>query len=112
MKMSNTPKQWEIWSAEFAFDDNPNISKTRPVLVLENKELYPVLAAKITKHASREYYPGEYEIKDWKSAGLKVPSTIRLSKRLLLQEVDFKSLIGKLKPIDIIGVQEKLKEVL
>lgn len=109
--MSNAPKQWEVWSAEFAFEDNPNISKSRPVLVLENKEFYPILAAKITKHSTRSNYLGEYTIKEWREIGLTFPSTIRLSKRLLLQEVDFKYKIGKLKPIDVIGVQEKLKEL-
>lgn len=110
--MNNTPKQWEVWSAKFAFEDDPNNVKTRPVLVLENKELYPILTAKITKHSARRNYSGEYEIKEWQEIGLRVPSTIRLSKRLLLQEADFNSKIGKLKPIDIIGVQEKLKEIL
>lgn len=46
--MNNTPKQWEIWSAKFAFEDDPNTIKTRPVLVLENKKLYPILAAKVS----------------------------------------------------------------
>lgn len=55
---------------------------------------------------------GEYTIKKWKEAGLTYPSTIRLSKRLLLQDTDFKYFIGKLNPIDIIGVQEKLKEII
>ena len=110
--MNNTPKQWEIWSAKFAFEDDPNTVKTRPILVLENRELYPILAAKITSHPSRSNYLGEYEIKEWREIGLKSPSPIRLSKRLLLQEVDFNRKIGRLKPIDIIGVQEKLKEIL
>jgi len=111
MTTMNKPKQWEIWTAQFAYEDAPNIKKFRPILVIENKEFYPILGAKITSHKIRNNYPGEYSIKKWKEAGLTKESTIRLSKRLLLEEIDFKEKIGRLSPIDILGVQEKFKEL-
>lgn len=42
------PKQWEIWWASFVFEDNPNEVKQRPVLVLDNQTVFPVLVAKAT----------------------------------------------------------------
>ena len=52
------PNKWEIWMAAFAYEDKPGQVSDRPVLVLENKEMYPVLVTKITKHAPREGYTG------------------------------------------------------
>ena len=105
------PNKWEIWMAAFAYEDKPGQVSDRPVLVLENKEMYPVLVTKITKHAPREGYTGEYSIKKWKEAGLDYPSTVRLSKRLKLQETDFRRKRGRLHPIDIIEIQKLLSEM-
>lgn len=97
--------------ASFAYEDKPDQVSDRPVLVLENKEMYPVLVTKITKHAPREGYTGEYSIKKWKEAGLDYPSTVRLAKRLKLQETDFRRKRGRLHPIDIIEIQKILSEM-
>ena len=28
--------EWEIWLAKVSFEDNPNVIKNRPVLILQN----------------------------------------------------------------------------
>lgn len=96
--------------ASFAFEDDPNIKKDRPVIVLENNGVFPILTAKITKHPPRDGYWGEYQIVKWAEAGLSNPSTIRLSKRLKLIESDFRIKKGILQPIDILAIQALIKE--
>ena len=108
----NKPKKWEVWYAFYAYEDEPDSGKNRPVLVLENKDFYPILAAKVTSAKPREGFAGEYRIEKWKEAGLEKPSTIRLSKRLKLDEEDFKFKIGRLTPNDIIKVQSILKNMM
>lgn len=102
-----TPNKWELWFAYVKFEDDPYKLKERPVLILDNNTAY-ILSAFITSHIPRSNYFGEYAIKEWKAAGLKKASTIRLSKRLPLVEEDLIYKIGKLHPIDILSVQRIL----
>lgn len=101
------PTKWEIWLANFKFEDNPAIVKARPVLVLSTDRVF-FLSAKITSHAPRAGFPNEYRIVRWKEAGLKTASTVRLSKRLDLVRTDFVHKIGRLHPFDIVAVQKLL----
>lgn len=105
------PNKWEIWLAYFKFEET-NDYKERPVLILENKYAYPILVAKITTHKPRKEFEREYEIVDWKKAGLNEKSTIRLSKVLLLQNNDFIMKLGKLQATDIYNIIQLLQEIL
>lgn len=96
---------WEIWWAYVAFEEG-NDGKERPVLVLEDGTVY-VLALMITSHEQRNIY-GEYDITKWQSAGLKKPSTIRVTRRLRLDEKDLISKMGDLHPVDIVLLQRYL----
>jgi len=96
---------WEIWWAYVAFAEG-NDGKERPVLVLEDGTVY-VLALMITSHEQRNMY-GEYDITKWQSAGLKKPSTIRVTRRLELDENDLISKMGDLHPVDIVLLQRYL----
>lgn len=62
--------EWEIWLAKVSFEDNPNVIKNRPVLILQNNTAI-FISAKITSHAPRNDFPGEYKIIEWETAGLK-----------------------------------------
>ena len=73
------------------------------MLVLEDGTVY-VLALMITSHEQRNMY-GEYDITKWQSAGLKKPSTIRVTRRLELDENDLISKMGDLHPVDIVLLQ-------
>lgn len=42
--------KWDIWLAKVAFEDEPNIIKNRPVLIIDNTKCL-VLSLKITSHA-------------------------------------------------------------
>lgn len=99
--------KWEIWLAKVAFEDQPEVVKNRPVLILNKNEAY-ILSLKITKHIPRN--SNEYRIVKWREAGLDVESTIRIGKRLKLKETDFIHKIGTLQAIDIVEVVKRMKK--
>lgn len=99
------PNRWEIWYAKVKFEDNPSQAKNRPVLIIDNRQMY-LLSLKITSTAPRTNCWGEYAIVKWREAGLAHQSTIRISKRLKLVNSDFINKIGTLHPYDRINVQK------
>ena len=101
------PNRWEVWYAKVAYEDDITKVKERPVLVMENRICY-VLSLKITSHAPRANFSGEYSLVKWKEAGLHKQSTVRTSKRIRLIETDFIHKIGRLHPVDIIGIENIL----
>lgn len=102
------PNIWEIWLANVKFEDDITRVKKRPVLVI-SPEVSCIISLKITGHAPRSEFEGEYRIKKWSEAGLDKESTVRVSKRLLLIQTDFVHKIGRLHPIDIIEIQKLLR---
>lgn len=102
--------EWEIWLAEVAYEDNPTDSKKRPVLILQ-PGLAVSLVSKITSHAPRSNYYGEYQISDWQGAGLLYPSTIRLSQRFDLNHNYMIRKLGNLQPVDILNVEKILSRL-
>lgn len=95
-------KPWEVWFASVRFEDSPTV-KSRPVVVTSSGAVY-VCALKVTSHAPRNEW-GEYQLAQWQFAGLKCPSTVRISKQLRLEQRDMIHRIGTLHPIDILGIQ-------
>ena len=91
--------KWDIWLAKVAFEDAPEITKNRPVLIMDNMQCL-VLSFKITSHTPRTSYKDEYQIIEWQKAGLLKPSTLRISKKILLPKDSFIFKLGKLQPID------------
>ena len=63
----------------------------RPCLVLEDDIITPI--AQITKHEPR--IKTDYKIKDYKGAGLKLPSTIRFGQTLKVNENTLKKIVQK-----------------
>lgn len=103
-------QKWEIWLANVRFEDKPDEYKLRPVLVIDKENIY-FLSFKMTSHKPRDNYFGEYSIQFFQEAGLKKPTVIRLSKKLLLLEKEFINKIGKLHPYDINEVMKILKNI-
>lgn len=101
------PSKWEVWFAKVAFDDNPTKMKERPVLIIDDRNCC-ILSLKITSHMPRTNFSGEYSLVKWKEAGLHRQSTVRTSKRLKLIEKDFVHKIGRLHPVDIVGIMNIL----
>lgn len=95
--------RWDIYFANVPFEDVPQ-SKPRPVIILDDS----VVIIDCLKMTSQPPRPGEYVLQYWKEAGLKKPTTVRLSKRLALQPSAFIRRLGSLHPIDIIEIQKRL----
>jgi hypothetical protein len=104
ISMSNSSDfiRWDIWIARVEFEEGTG-SKIRPVLIIDGTRCY-VLSLKITSHAPRSQFPGEYQIIEWKEAGLMKPSTIRISRQLNLPADSFVKKIGRLTESDRFNV--------
>lgn len=104
----NNPAIWEIRLAQVRFEDNPKVTKNRPVLVIDEENGY-VLSLKITSHPPRRNFEKEYEIIKWEQAGLNKKSTIRASKVLKMKNKDFIHKIRRLGAADIINLMKMLQ---
>jgi mRNA interferase MazF len=82
----------EIWLAEIPFT-NGAASKIRPVLILWVDAGDAVVAA-ITSAAPRS--PTDFSLADWKAAGLRVASTVRLSRLDCLEQILLRQKLGAL----------------
>lgn len=63
--MTNEPRIWEIWQFAFTYEDKPEKSKLRPVIIAtkNNSEVEVlVLSVKVTSHPPRVNFPGEIPI--------------------------------------------------
>lgn len=97
------PMPWEVWLAAVQFEDSPEVKK-RPVVVTSTGDVY-VLALKVTSHPPRNQW-GEYALMEWQAAGLRKPSTVRISKLLHLLPTDLVYKIGKLDIVDILAIRK------
>ena len=77
------PRPGEIWLADIRFTSGLD-SKIRPVLILWLDTQDAVVAA-VTSAAARS--PTDIALSDWVSEGLKVPSTVRLSRLDCLEQI-------------------------
>lgn len=101
------PRPWELWWAFVQFEDSDEV-KRRPVIVLDNGEIY-ALVVKVTSHAARPQW-GEYELIYWKSAGLPKESTARLTQLISLEHAMFDKRIGQLHPLDIENILHLIQQ--
>lgn len=93
-------KLGEVWFAEFPYEDDERNSSYRPVIVLDEKDLC-VLSVKVTKHEVRNEDIYDVPIIYWKEANLKLASTARISKTILLDKDAFIIKIGDLADDDL-----------
>jgi mRNA interferase MazF len=91
-----TVQAGEVWVADIPFTSG-SASKKRPVLVLWLDALDTVVAA-ITSAGPRS--PTDVLLADWRSAGLRVPSTVRLSRLDCLEQVRLIHKLGSLSAAD------------
>lgn len=116
MTNKSSPKIYEVWKVAFFYEDQPNIFKWRPVVVVDVNEkegTVVVAGAKVTSHAPRTEFPGEVVLSNWREAGLSKPSVVRCSKIAQFLASDFEGCFkyGKLSLIDQTTVQKALEEV-
>lgn len=81
----------------------------RPGLVLLDAGDIDVLVAKITTRTHRS--PFELALTDWRGAGLRVPSTVRLHKLATAEKTCVIRRVGKLTPVDHQSVSAILKSI-
>ena len=104
------PNKWEIWFVDMPYEDGIG-SKVRPALVVD-PGINAVLVGKMTSHPPRPNYPYEYQLIDWQGAGLKVQTTLRLSKLVRLSPGSFKRKIGIMMPTDQVQVHNMLVAIM
>ena len=92
------PNAGEIWLADIPLT-NGAATKLRPVLVLWEDAADVVMAA-ITSAAPRS--ATDVTQQDWASAGLRIPSTVRLARLDCLEQILFKRQLGAL--VDIVSL--------
>jgi mRNA interferase MazF len=91
----------EFWVADIPFTDGSG-SKKRPVLVLWLDGRDTVVTA-VTSAAPRS--PTDVPLTDWRSAGLRVPSTVRLARLDCLEQVLLIHKLGMISAADATQVK-------
>ena len=95
----------EVWFVEFPIEEDNSQIINRPVVVLDENRL-GVLSVKITKHAPRQEDPNDTPILYWREANLRLASTARISKVMLLPQDSFIFKIGDLHQDDLLRIEE------
>jgi mRNA interferase MazF len=90
------PLPGEIWLAEIPYT-NASASKIRPVLILWNDSADVVVAA-VTSATPRS--TTDVILEKWSEAGLRVPSTVRLSRLDCLEQSLLRRRLGIISRID------------
>lgn len=108
--MSISISQWDIWFAEFPFEDMEG-SKDRPVIVI-NVEPLEVLSIKVTSHDLRFKDKFDTPIIKWQYANLKQPSVARISKTIYLTIDKFRRKLGVLHEHDRQAIMQRYIEYL
>ena len=94
----------EVWFVEFPLEEDNSRTINRPVVVLDENTL-GVLSVKITKHSPRKEDPYDTPIIYWQEANLRLASTARVSKVVLLSQDSFIFKIGDLHQDDLERVE-------
>ena len=92
----------DFWVADIPFTDG-SASKKRPVLVLWLDGRDAVVAA-VTSAAPRT--PTDVPLSDWRAGGLRVASTVRLSRLDCLEQSLFIFRLGRVSAADAQGVKK------
>jgi hypothetical protein len=97
----------EVWYARFPLEEDASKYIERPVIIAD--VLLPDIAViKVTKHNIRSNDSFDTPIIFFKEAGLKLPSTARISKLVIINESQIDNRKGKLHSIDQTVIFDKL----
>ena len=96
---------------EFPLEEDSTQILNRPVVVLD-ENILGVLSVKITKHNPRTADPYDIPILYWNEAGLRLASTARVSKVMLLSRDSFIFQIGNLRKEDMEEIETAYKDFL
>ena len=99
----------EILLVDLMFSSAQGI-KRRPVIVICDLLDDDLLVAPITSHPSRTEF--DCPVNEWKEAGLKLPSTIRVNKFSTVAKTCVRAQLGKLSSSDSLAFVQCLKQFL
>ena len=102
-------KEWEIWFAEFPYEEDANITSNRPVVILSVEPLQ-VLSVKVTTHEYRENDLYDVPLFHWQECGLNWQSIARVSKTIFLTRDHFQKKIGQLHTNDSDNIMKRYQE--
>ena len=105
-----TPNKWEVWLVNMPFEEGIG-SKIRPALVIDPQNNY-IIVGKMTTHWPRCNFQYEYQMIDWKGAGLNCQTTLRLSQLPKLNPSAFIKRLGVIQPVDQANVRALLIQLL
>jgi len=93
----------------FPFTDGKGYKK-RPAMVVADTQDGDVVLLRITG----QIYDSRYDIKltDWRKAGLKLPSVVRIHKIVTLNENLIDKKMGKISPDDLLKVKIKIQKII
>ncbi|KUO65443.1 MAG: hypothetical protein APF84_13235 [Gracilibacter sp. BRH_c7a] len=89
----------EIWYAKYPLEENLSQYIERPVIIADIN-LPNLVVIKVTSHDPRKIDPYDVPIIRYKEAGLKYPSTARISKTVIINENQIDNKKGVLHSID------------
>lgn len=95
----------DVWFAEFPLEEDTSQIIERPVIILDAGDgNVEVLCCKVTKHSPRAVDQYDTPIVLWQEAGLRFPSTARISKTMILPKTALIFRIGSILPDDLANV--------
>lgn len=97
-------RKWDIYLAKVRYEDIGDY-KVRPVLIMKSGDAAPIECIKMTGQPPRF---GEYTLREWRKAGLRKQTVVRIGKRLRLDTSDIIKYIGRLDLADIIVLDQLL----
>lgn len=100
--------QGEVLLAWLVFSDGQG-AKRRPILVVHDFGDNDLLVVPITSQRART--AADLVLADWKSAGLQLPSTIRVEKLATIEKSCVARKLGVLPSAELVRVREKLSAV-
>lgn len=98
-------KQWEVWLANFPYEEDNSIEKRRPVIII-NVETLEVLSIKVTSHSARLEDEYDTTLVHWSEAGLEKPSVARISKSMNLTKDKFVHKMGDIHDEDKVPIMQ------
>ena len=101
----------EIWYARFPLEEDSSKFIERPIIIAD-VSLPNLAVIKITKHDPRESDPYDVPIIRYKEAGLKHPSTARISKAIIIDVSQVDNKKGALHSLDYENIFDTLNSFL
>jgi mRNA interferase MazF len=99
----------EIVLLQFPFTGGAGYKK-RPALILFDSGDADVIVARVTSQMKTNSY--DIEIRDWRAAGLRTASIVRLHKIATLEKTLIDQKIGELQFIDAAEIKKQIAEIL